>query len=134
MQVALADALTLSGDVEQGLTIYRHTADTVPGFPGLEGRMASANAMMGARERASGRYDAAIGHMQKAVSLSPKKADYHLRLAQYLVEAGLKSEAEEVLHRTAERFAGQPEVTKRLEDIRLRLLQRESSGGETEDD
>lgn len=129
VQAALANAVTLSGDVEQGLELYRQTALLAPGYPGLGERTAEVCAKLAEREERVGRLDSAVSHWREAVWLDPDEVEYHLRLAECLVESGRGAEAEEELRRTAERFAEQREVQERVEYLRSRLPRQPESGG-----
>lgn len=128
VHASLANAVTLSGDVERGLDLYRQMALLAPGYPGLGERIAEVGAKLAESEQRVGRLDSAISHWREAVWLDPDEVEYHLRLAECLVEAGRGAEAEEELRRTAERFAEQREVRERVEHLRSRLPPQPESG------
>lgn len=127
--VALADALTLSGSLEEGLARYRQIALLAPGYPDLQKRTAATLSMLARREWASGRRDPAIRLLKEAGSLRPERAEYPLQLARWLSEVGRSDEAEEVLRRAAESFAEDPQVREEIRRLQSRLRTATSPGG-----
>jgi tetratricopeptide (TPR) repeat protein len=118
IQVALADASTLSGEVEAGVELYARVASVAPDYPGLRVRWAAASAMLATSEQARGRLDVAVGRWRQAVGLDLAKAEYHLGLVRCLLAAGRQAEAEAAFQEMVVRFGDDPRLREKVEKSR----------------
>jgi tetratricopeptide (TPR) repeat protein len=129
-EVVLADASTLSGQVEAGLTLYRRAGAVAANYPDLRVRWAAAAAMLAVRERAAGHLAAAANRWREAVRADPTRAEYHLGLIRCFIAAGRKAEAEAAFRRMVTRFGDDPRLREQVEELRSQLRgEPEPAGG-----
>jgi len=121
VEVALASASTLSGEVEAGVELYGRVASVAPNYPDLRVRWAAATAMLATREQGGGRLEVALGHWRQAVGLDPTKAEYHLGLIRCLLASGRKAEAQAALQEMVARFGDDPRLREQAEKLRPQL-------------